>query len=216
MPHWPALRELPRAAEQLGVALDEGEPLALGERLGHRLAVQLVQLRLRLEQFELARAAGHEQEDDGLGLRRGSAASSARAAIGARLRRAASRCEQRAEGHRPDADAAVAEEVPPRVGQEGICHGFSAGGCAGVLLFRGRGFGCQVKVEGIRFQDAPYNPSARRLRLERRDYLRRHLERSLAELEAARLQLATEQVHARSMNVEAVQSRCGPPPDRHL
>src|SRR6185437_3225410 len=54
------LGELAHAAEQFGVALDEGEPLPLGERFGDFLAGKLVELRLWFEQFQLARRPGHE------------------------------------------------------------------------------------------------------------------------------------------------------------
>ena len=60
---------------------------------GTCLPCELVQLRLRVEEFELARPAGHEQEDDRLRLRRRSAASSARAG---RLRSARRRRRARA------------------------------------------------------------------------------------------------------------------------
>ena len=51
-------------------ALELGDRLALGERLGHRLAVHLRQLRLVVERFEVRRAAGHVEVDDALGLGR--------------------------------------------------------------------------------------------------------------------------------------------------
>ena len=60
--------ELVRRAEHLRHALDEREPLLLEERFGAGLAVQLLQLRLVVEQFELRRRAGHVQVDDVLGL----------------------------------------------------------------------------------------------------------------------------------------------------
>ena len=40
------------------------------ERCGQRLARQFLQLRLGIEQIDMARAAFHEQPDDGLGFRR--------------------------------------------------------------------------------------------------------------------------------------------------
>ncbi len=61
-------------ARSLGGSLEkrvhEGEPLAGDERLGDRLAVIFLELRLVVEQLELAGAAGHEQVDDALRLRR--------------------------------------------------------------------------------------------------------------------------------------------------
>src|SRR5262249_1275399 len=50
--------------------IHEGETLAFDERLRDRLAVELDQLRLVIEQLELARASGHEKIDDVLRLRR--------------------------------------------------------------------------------------------------------------------------------------------------
>ena len=52
------------------LALQLGDRLALGERLGHRLAVHLGELRLVVERLQVRRPAGHVQEDDALGLRR--------------------------------------------------------------------------------------------------------------------------------------------------
>ena len=66
----PVLGELVRRAEQLRVALDEREPLALEELVRAGLAVALHQLRLVVEQLQLRRAAGHVQVDDLLGLGR--------------------------------------------------------------------------------------------------------------------------------------------------
>ena len=51
------------------LALELGDRLPLGERLGHRLAVHLGQLRLVVERLQVRRPAGHAQEDDPLGLR---------------------------------------------------------------------------------------------------------------------------------------------------
>ena len=80
MPHWPCLRELARAAQQRGrLLLDEGEAHVLGHRLGQRLAVQFVELRLGVEQVDLARRAFEVDADAVLGLRRRSAAAAARA-----------------------------------------------------------------------------------------------------------------------------------------
>ena len=58
--------------------LQLGDRLALGERLGHRLAVHLGELGLVVERFELRRPAGHAQEDHPLGLLARSAADSRR------------------------------------------------------------------------------------------------------------------------------------------
>ena len=62
--------ELVGRAEQLGVALDEGEALVLEQFLGAGLHVQLDQLGLVVEQLLLGRSARHVQINDALGLRR--------------------------------------------------------------------------------------------------------------------------------------------------
>ena len=64
------LGELVGRAEELGRALDEGEPLALEDFLGAGRAVELVELGLVVEQVVLRRRAGHVQVDDPLGLGR--------------------------------------------------------------------------------------------------------------------------------------------------
>ena len=68
MPHWPCWANLnglrisaPALCEELDLA---------GDLVEVRLAVVLVERRLGIEQIHLARAAVHEQVDDGLGLRR--------------------------------------------------------------------------------------------------------------------------------------------------
>ena len=60
--------KVPPRTQQLRILLDEGEPLVLHERRGNDLPVEFLQLRLVVEQFQLARSARHEQEDDALGL----------------------------------------------------------------------------------------------------------------------------------------------------
>ena len=60
--------ELELGPKQLRARIDERRPIAL-EQLGRRQrAVELGQLRLVVEQFEMAGRAGHEQEDHPLGL----------------------------------------------------------------------------------------------------------------------------------------------------
>ena len=84
---WPDLPNFLNAccgAEALQLlALELRDRLALGERLGHRLAVHLGQLRLVVEGLQVRRPAGHGQEDDPLGLRARSAADRRRRASGA-------------------------------------------------------------------------------------------------------------------------------------
>ncbi len=53
------------AVERL--ALELGELLTLGEGLGHRLAVQLTELGLEVEGFQMGRSTRHAEEDDALG-----------------------------------------------------------------------------------------------------------------------------------------------------
>ena len=65
MPLWPCLTK--RRAEEASVGLDE-LIIGLPELRRPRLAVQAVEQRLGIERLQMARAAGHEEEDDGLGL----------------------------------------------------------------------------------------------------------------------------------------------------
>src|SRR6266481_6312512 len=51
------------------IALDERKPFVIHEGRWDDLTIELLQLRLGREQLELARPAGHEQEDDALGAR---------------------------------------------------------------------------------------------------------------------------------------------------
>ena len=62
--------ELALAAHQRFVPLEERKTLAFEQALGRRLAVQLAELGLVVEQFKLARRTGHEQVDDVLHLAR--------------------------------------------------------------------------------------------------------------------------------------------------
>ena len=71
---WPLLpqrlkRMLRSEADQLR-PLELGDRHALGERLGHRLAVHLGQRRLVVERLQVRRAAGHVEIDDPLDLGR--------------------------------------------------------------------------------------------------------------------------------------------------
>ena len=112
-PHWPCLRELEPRAEHGGVGADEGVALAADDLRRHRLAFELGQLRLVVEQVELAGRPGHEQVDDapwpsaakcGV-LRRERVRRPARPRAAERLG------QQRRQRDLADADAAVAEEV---------------------------------------------------------------------------------------------------------
>ena len=56
--------------ELLAAAGHRGHPLSLAHRLGQFFLEELVQVRLVIEEVELARGAGHEEEDDALRPRR--------------------------------------------------------------------------------------------------------------------------------------------------
>ena len=106
------LGELELRAEQLRVRIDERGPVAL-EQLGRRQrAVELGELRLVVEQLQVAGRAGHEQEDDVLRARR-KVRLLRRERIGGR-RAAPCAAGQLAERDRPQADAAFLEEPAPR------------------------------------------------------------------------------------------------------
>ena len=62
--------ELEPGAEELGIGINEGRAVTL-EKIGRRQrAVEFGELRLIVEHLQVAGRAGHEQEDDVLGLRR--------------------------------------------------------------------------------------------------------------------------------------------------
>src|SRR5262249_59937071 len=56
-------------AEELGTRVDERGPVVLDQLRWRERSVELGELRLVVEQFEVARRAAHEQVDDPLGLR---------------------------------------------------------------------------------------------------------------------------------------------------
>src|SRR5207302_1012204 len=93
-------------------AVHEGEALTLDQRLRDRLAVQFDQLRLVIEELELARAAGHEEKDDILRARR------MMAHVAGNERRIGAEepllIQHRRECDAAQADATAAEEMPPR------------------------------------------------------------------------------------------------------
>ena len=66
----PVFGEFEFRAEQRRIRIDEGGPVALEQFFGRQRAVEFRQLRLVVEQFEVAGAAGHEQEDDAFRFRR--------------------------------------------------------------------------------------------------------------------------------------------------
>ena len=103
--------ELIARTEDGGVGTDERVALAVDDRGRERLAFELRELRLVVEQFELRRSARHEQVDDRLGL--GGVVREAGAHAGTGGREASHRAvgDERGEGDLADADAAVLEEV---------------------------------------------------------------------------------------------------------
>ena len=110
MPALAVLLELAARAQQLrlllGERVHEREALALQKRIGRGLAVVFLQLRLVVEQLELARAARHEQIDDVVDCAAGSEACS---------RPVPSRAKQSsAQGHLAHTHTAVAEELASR------------------------------------------------------------------------------------------------------
>src|SRR5690606_37569152 len=91
------------------------------ETLGDELAIQLDELRLEIEQLELARAAGHEKENHVLGLRPEMA--------GLRLEGVRQRfldgerfiaAHERSQGNGAEAHAAAAEEMAAGEGGERV------------------------------------------------------------------------------------------------
>ena len=115
------LPERPPGAEQPGVALDE-LILRLAELLRARLAVELVQQRLGIERLEMARPAGHEQEDHraspwpACGPAWGPAGSATPA-------RSLLPVQERGEGEAAEAAEGVADELAARAGRAGMGAG---------------------------------------------------------------------------------------------
>ena len=68
MPDWPCFLKVRFDGEEL-VLVDAAARLDRAERRGQRLAVQSREVGLGVEGIEVARPAGHEQEDDALGRR---------------------------------------------------------------------------------------------------------------------------------------------------
>ena len=117
MPDWPCLRNGRHGGEQL-VLRHAAARLDRAERLGQRLAGEPDQLGLRVEQVHVARPAGHEQEDDALGLggevRRLRGERIGAPAVAARAASRPSRCEQRGEREHAEAAAGVPQERAAR------------------------------------------------------------------------------------------------------
>ena len=120
-PHWPCCVNCAARAEELRpwLRVHEGEALALDERLaGSAGRCSSIELRLVVEQLELARPAGHEQVDDVLGARR-EVAGLGRQRIGqgggSRAACEPALVEQRGQRDAAEADRAAAEEVAARL-----------------------------------------------------------------------------------------------------
>ena len=92
-------------------------------QIGDRLAVQFLQFGFGFKQFELARPAGHEQENDRLGLGIEMRLSRSQR-IDARRRQAVTG-KQRPQRHAAETDSAIVKEMSPGRMQEGISHGSS-------------------------------------------------------------------------------------------
>ena len=122
------LLERARAGQQRRVALGELAD-GLAEALRQRLAVLLRQLRLGVEQVDVAGPADHEQEDDPLGLGREVRLAARRAGSrpACRARPARSCRQQPGQGEAAAAAAGAEEEVAAR-GVRGGCMGASRGG----------------------------------------------------------------------------------------
>ena len=99
------LGELELRPEQLRVRIDERGPIAFEQLGGRQRAIELGELRLVVEQLQMARRAGHEQEDDVLRPRPEMAAASAQADRRPRERRPCAG--QLTERNRPQPDAAL-------------------------------------------------------------------------------------------------------------
>src|SRR5262249_28013750 len=122
------LREGARAAEDASaLLLDEGEADVPGQRLGQFLAVQLVELRLGVEQVELAGGAFEVDADAAFGLRR-----EVRRPWGQRVDRLvgdeqAVLLQERGDGEQTDAAGAGGQEVASRLQEARVqrVHGHS-------------------------------------------------------------------------------------------
>ena len=91
--------------------------LRFAELRGPRLAVELVEQRLGVERFEMARPARHEQEDDRLGLGRQMRRPWPRADSSAPAAGAASFVQQRRQRQAAEAAEGIAEELAARAGR---------------------------------------------------------------------------------------------------
>ena len=134
------LRELARAAQEAGrLLLDEGEADVLGHRLGQLLAVQLVELRLGVEQVDLARGAFEVDADAVLRLgREVRRLRRQRRARGVRGDEQALVAEQRGEGEQADAAGAGGQEVAAGAGQQLV---------GGVHARVGQGLGGRLRTQ---------------------------------------------------------------------
>src|SRR5439155_15537799 len=102
--------ELELGSEQRGVRIDERGPVAFDQLFGRRFAVPFLQRRFVIEQFEVARRAGHEEVNDALGF-------GGELRLLWRERRGygpAVFTKERAERDGAEADAAFLEEPPAR------------------------------------------------------------------------------------------------------
>ena len=109
-------RELELRPEQRGIRIDERGAIALEQFGGRQLAVPLRQLRLVVEQLQMARRSGHEKINHPLRLRREMRPLRGER-IHAHVRAGAKKfspAHQRTQRDCPQPDAAILEEPPPR------------------------------------------------------------------------------------------------------
>ncbi len=110
----PALELVLRSERLEFLPLKLRDLLAFGERLRHRLAVQLGQFWFVVERLEVRRAAGHAQEDHALGLdRQGRRIHHAGPLLPGRLGQAAAGIHQRTKRSQAKADAGLTQEAAP-------------------------------------------------------------------------------------------------------
>jgi hypothetical protein len=126
-------------AQERRIRVDEGGAIPLEQLGGRQLAVELGQLRLVVEELEMARRARLEHEDDALGLGRevrrlgGQRIDhSARRRTGVRGAASQDAAEQRMQRDRAEADAALLEEPAARLvalflAEEGLMERLAVG-----------------------------------------------------------------------------------------
>ena len=155
------LRGLPMRRGRL--LLDEGEADVLGHRLGQRLAVQLVELRLGVEQVDLAGRAFQVDADAGLRL-----GGEVRRPRRERVRRARRRVapasrpsclQQRRQGEHADAAGAGGEEIAARHPDQFARVDDSSRGAAGIASGAIQGGFSRASFPGQEFVEVHQGPT---------------------------------------------------------